>query len=127
MLAGSLGLLRVLRVSYYVQHIKTQKAAACSILDPPPHNHPTGLFPLYHITMGEAVQHENMHIGKVAALVGYLPTDFFTDLVTCVEAVRRRIPKVAHVLDAIALLVIGDIPALSVDEGHASSVTESNL
>ena len=75
----------------------------------------------------EAVLNEQGHIGKIAALVGYLPTDLFNNPASRVEAVPRWIPKVAHVLDPVALSVVGDIPAYSVDEGHAGSVTVRNL
>lgn len=75
----------------------------------------------------KAVLNEQRHIGKMAAFVGYLPTNFSTNLATRVEAVRRWIPKVADVLEPVALLVIGDAPAKFADEGYASSVSERNL
>ena len=75
----------------------------------------------------EAVLNEQRHVCKMAALVGYFPTGFFRHLVACVEGVRCRIAEVADVLDAVALFVVGDIPAHSVDEGHAGSVAERDL
>ena len=63
----------------------------------------------------------------MAALVGCFPTDFFTHLAAGVEVVRCGVPEVADVLDPIALLVVGDVPAHSVDKGHASSVAERSL
>lgn len=79
------------------------------------------------IRIGEAVLNEQRHIGKMAAFVGYLPIDFFTNLAARVVAVSRWIPKVAHVLNPVALSVVGDVPAYSADQGHASSVTERDL
>ena len=63
----------------------------------------------------------------MAPLVGDFPTDFFTNLATGVRAVRPWIPKVAHVLDPIALLVVGNSPAYCVDKGHVSSVSERDF
>ena len=75
----------------------------------------------------KAILDKQRNIGEMAALVGYLPSDFFAHITAGVEAVRGGIPKVADVLDLVALVVIGDVPAYFVDEGHASSVAVRDL
>ena len=92
------------------------------------HHHSISLFrsPSYTMTP-ETVLNEQRHVCEMAALVRYFPTGLVRHLVACVEGVRCRIAEVADVLDAVALFVVGDVPAHFVDQGHVSSVAERDL
>ena len=100
-------------------------ARGCYVFRAGPHyNRLTAWSLSYSTTLSKAVLDQQRHVCKMAALVGFLPTDFFTNVVAGEKFMRRGVPKVAVVLNLVALFVVGDIPELLADEGHVSSVPE---